>query len=124
LFGDLDTRKEQKNKVRAERRLGPGPSLTLPWPVLHYGSVPHFDAAKWDFKISCEVEQPLRLTWNECRALPQAEITSDFHCVTRWSRLDNRWEGALFTDVLRLVKPKPGAAFALTKKGTMGVLQE
>jgi len=40
-------------------------------------------------------------------------VTSDFHCVTRWSRLDNRWRGVLFTDVLKLVKKKPEAQFAL-----------
>ena len=115
LFGDLGTRKELENKAKKEGRLPPGQSLTLKWPVLHYGSVPHFDAAKWDFKISGEVEQPLRLTWNEFRSLPRTEITSDFHCVTRWSRLDNRWKGVLFTDVLKLVKPKPGAAFGLLR---------
>src|SRR5436305_10731290 len=49
----------------------------------------------------------------EFRALPQTEVTSDFHCVTRWSRLDNRWKGVLFTDVLKLVKAKPETQFAL-----------
>ncbi|MGB7472183.1 MAG: sulfite oxidase-like oxidoreductase, partial [Candidatus Acidiferrum sp.] len=82
-------------------------------PVLHYGGVPHFDAAKWDFQISGEVEEAKRLTWDEFRALPQSETASDFHCVTRWSRLDNRWKGVLFTDVLKLVQPKPEAKFAL-----------
>ena len=80
---------------------------------MHYGSVPHFDAAKWDFKISGLVEEPVRLGWEEFRALPQTEVASDFHCVTRWSRLDNRWKGALFTDVMKLVKMKPGAEFVL-----------
>ena len=84
-FGD---RRELEKKAKAEGRLPPGQSLTLKWPVLHYGSVPTFDSAKWDFKISGLVEEPKRLTWNEFRALPQTEVTSDFHCVTRWSRLE------------------------------------
>src|SRR5215469_5269857 len=113
LFGELGTRKELENKAKQEGRLPPGQSLTLKWPVLHYGRVPVFDPAKWDFKISGEVERPVRLTWNEFRALPQTEVTSDFHCVTRWSRLDNRWKGVLFTDALKLVQPKPEAKFAL-----------
>src|SRR4029077_12585724 len=113
LFGDLGDRKELEKKAMAEGRLPPGQSLTLKWPVLHYGSVPHFDATKWDFKISGLVEEPVRLAWEEFRALPQTEVTSDFHCVTRWSRLDNRWKGVLFTEVLKLVKMKPGAQFAL-----------
>lgn len=37
---------------------------------------------------------------------------SDFHYVTRRSRLNNRWKGVLFTDVMKLVKPKPEAHFA------------
>src|SRR5216684_652478 len=91
LFGDGD-RRELEKKAKAEGRLPPGQSLTLKWPVLHYGSVPTFDAEKWDFKISGLVEEPVRLTWEEFRALPQTEVTSDFHCVTRWRRLDNRWK--------------------------------
>src|SRR5260370_34624954 len=73
----------------------------------------HFDAEKWDFKISGLVDELARLNWDEFRALPQTEVTSDFHCVTRWSRLDNRWKGVLFTEVMKLIKPKPGAEFAL-----------
>src|SRR5258708_11788043 len=106
-------RRELEKKAKAERRLPPGQSLTLKWPELHYGSVPHFDAAKWDFKISGLVDEPVRLTWEEFRALPETEVTSDFHCVTRWSRRDNRWKGVLFTDVMKLVKKKPEAKFAL-----------
>ena len=113
LFGRDGNRKELENLARREGRLPPGQSLTLKWPVLHYGGVPVFDPTTWDFKISGEVEEPVRLTWEEFRALPQTEVVSDFHCVTRWSRLDNHWRGVLFTDVLKLVKPKPGAQFTL-----------
>src|ERR1700693_3802531 len=118
LFGDLGERKELEKKAKAEGRLPPGQSLTLKWPVLHYGNVPVFDAAKWDFKISGLVEEPVRLGWEEFRALPQTEVKSDFHCVTRWSRLDNRWKGVLFTDVMKLVKPRPGAKFPSGRAGT------
>lgn len=113
LFGDSVDRRELEKKARAEGRLPPGQSLTLKWPVLHYGSVPSFDAARWDFKISGQVASPQRLTWGEFRALPQTEATSDFHCVTRWTRLDNRWKGVQFTELVKLVKPKPEARFAL-----------
>jgi DMSO/TMAO reductase YedYZ molybdopterin-dependent catalytic subunit len=67
------------------------------------------DPANWDFKITGLVEEPVRFNWQEFRAPPQAEVTSDFHCVTRWSRLDNRWKGVLFTEVPQRAKPKPGA---------------
>src|SRR5260370_9446930 len=97
LFGDLRDRRELEKKAKAEGRLPPGQSLTLKWPVLHYGRVPHFEAAKWDFKISGLVEEPVRLGWEEFRALPQTEGTSDFHCAARWIPLGNRWEARLFT---------------------------
>src|SRR6266403_5011454 len=113
LFDGLRDRRELEKKAKAEGRLPPGQSLTLKWPVLHYGSVPVFDAAKWDFKISGLVEAPLRLTWEEFRALPQVDSTSDFHCVTRWSRLDNRWKGVRFTDVVERAKAKPEGEYVL-----------
>jgi DMSO/TMAO reductase YedYZ molybdopterin-dependent catalytic subunit len=113
LFGELSERKTLENKAKKEGRLPPGQSLTLKWPVLHTGGVPRFDAAKWDFKISGLVDAPKRLSWDEFRGLPQTEVTSDFHCVTRWSRLDNRWKGVLFTEVMKLVAVKREAQFAL-----------
>ena len=113
IFGDDGGRREKERQARAEGRLPPGQSLTLKWPVLHNGSVPAFNPATWDFKITGVVEEPLRLTWDEFRALPQTEVTSDFHCVTRWCRLDYHWKGVLFSEVLHRVKPKPGAQFVL-----------
>src|SRR5437588_12726147 len=91
-----DERKRRELEMRDAGRLPPGQSLTLKWPVLHYGSVPRFDPAGWDFKVFGLVEQPLKLTWAEFNKLPRLETTSDFHCVTRWSRFDNRWQGVGF----------------------------
>jgi DMSO/TMAO reductase YedYZ molybdopterin-dependent catalytic subunit len=113
IFGDDGGRRAKEKEARASGRLPAGQSLTLKWPILHYGSVPRFDPAKWDFKITGLVEQPVRFSWDEFVAVPQTEVTSDFHCVTRWSRRDNRWKGVLFTEVLKRVTLKPGAEFAL-----------
>jgi len=106
-------RKELERRMMQEGRLPPGQAATLKWPVLHYGSVPHFDPPRWDFRIAGLVEQPVRLTWDEFNRLPKSTVTSDFHCVTRWSRFDNRWGGVLFRDVLKLVKLVPRAAYVL-----------
>jgi DMSO/TMAO reductase YedYZ molybdopterin-dependent catalytic subunit len=81
--------------------------------VLSYGSVPRFDPSTWDFRIAGLVEKPARRTWGEFNRLPHAEIRCDIHCVTRWSRFDNRFEGVLFTEVMKLVSPKPEARYAL-----------
>lgn len=108
-FGNDGGRRELEKRARAEGRLPPGQSLTMKWPVLHAGGIPHFDATRWDFKIDGLVESPLRFSWPEFAALPQIEVTSDFHCVTRWSRLNNLWKGVLFTEVLQRANPKPSA---------------
>jgi DMSO/TMAO reductase YedYZ molybdopterin-dependent catalytic subunit len=113
LFSSDGNRKQLENQARSERRLPPGQSLTLKWPVLHYASVPRFDESTWDFKISGEVAAPAHLSWKEFLALPQAEVTSDFHCVTRWSRLDNRWTGVRFNEVFKLVQPTSAAKHVL-----------
>jgi len=106
-------RKELERKMKAEGRLPPGQSLTLKWPVLHYGSIPIFDPQTWSLKIYGLVGSPLTLTWEEFNRLPKVQRDSDFHCVTRWSRFGNRWQGVAMQEILRRVMPKPAAAFVL-----------
>jgi DMSO/TMAO reductase YedYZ molybdopterin-dependent catalytic subunit len=113
LFGEDSERKKLERQMRDAGRLPPGQSLTLKWPVLHYGSVPRFDAARWNFQISGLVEKPVRLSWEEFNKLPQTEVTADFHCVTRWSRFDNRWRGVSTAEILKLAPPLPDARFVL-----------
>jgi DMSO/TMAO reductase YedYZ molybdopterin-dependent catalytic subunit len=112
LFDGGD-RKALEQKMKSEGRLPPGQSLTLKWPVLHYGSVPRFDPERWDFRVYGAVDAPVRWTWSEFNALPQVKRHSDFHCVTRWSRFDNDWEGVAFREVLEGVKLKAGARYVL-----------
>ena len=92
-------------------RLPPGQRLTEDFPVLHMGRVPPFDEGTWDFVVEGLVEEPLRLTWPQFEALPRAVSVSDFHCVTGWSRFDNRWEGVLFQTIADRVCPRPDARF-------------
>jgi DMSO/TMAO reductase YedYZ molybdopterin-dependent catalytic subunit len=96
-------------------RLPPGQYLTEKWPVLHAGSVPKTDLASWDFTVSGEVEQPLRLTWEELTALPATEIKLDIHCVTRWSRFDTGFKGVHWREFAALADPKPGARFVVAQ---------
>ena len=94
-------------------RLPPGQYLTDKWPVLHAGSVPRIDLATWEFMVFGEVENPIRLTWEELRALPSTEVMIDIHCVTRWSRFDTRFRGVHWRELARLVEPKSTARFAI-----------
>lgn len=94
-------------------RVPPGQTVTAKFPVLHVGSVPQFDPRTWDFSVYGEVDKPLTFTYDEFRQLPRVVRTSDFHCVTGWSRLDNRWEGVSFLDLMRLAGLRPTAHFAI-----------
>ena len=94
-------------------RLPPGQYLTEKWPVLHAGSVPQIDLATWDFRVFGEVDQPLTLGWKELEELPATEVTLDIHCVTRWSRFDTRFRGVHWSELAKLVQPKPTARFVV-----------
>ena len=71
----------------------PGQYLTEKFPVLTVGPNPEFDLATWDFAVFGEVDNPFKLSWDELQHLPQKEVTTDIHCVTRWSKLDTVWRG-------------------------------
>ena len=59
------------------------------------------------------VEEEARWSWEEFTSLPRTEITSDIHCVTHWSRYDNLWEGVHVREVLKRIKPLPGADYVM-----------
>jgi len=93
MFSDFNERKEKEEKYNSEGRLPPGQSLTLKFPVLHYGQVPSVDLESWKFRIWGEVKKEAAFTWNEFQNLPKTQIVMDIHCVTRWSKFDTVWEG-------------------------------
>jgi DMSO/TMAO reductase YedYZ molybdopterin-dependent catalytic subunit len=94
-------------------RLPPGQYLTEKWPVLHAGTVPEVDLATWDFKVTGEVERELTLTWEHLLELPNRKVTVDIHCVTRWSRFDTSFKGVHWSELAKLVAPKPSARFVI-----------
>lgn len=93
------------------QRIPPGQTVTSKFPVLHAGSVPKFDQKTWDFMVEGLVANPIRLTYEEFLKLPRTVVTSDFHCVTGWSRLNNKWEGVAFKTICNLVNPLQQARF-------------
>jgi len=115
MFDSIFKRKEDEKHFKQEGRLPPGQSYTQRFPVLHYGPVPPFNAATWDFKAWGEVETPLRLSWSDFIQLPRTKITMDIHCVTRWSKFDTVWEGVSVRTLLEkgLAKLKPQAGYIL-----------
>ncbi len=99
--------------VKRRQRIPPGQVQTRKWPVLHYGNVPQFDRARWTFHIFGLVEKPWQCTYDEFISLPRIQVRADMHCVTRWSKLENLWEGVSTREVLRHVKVLPTAKFVM-----------
>ncbi len=110
----LDRFTQQQEMAKAGR-LPPGQALTRKFPVLHYGPVPEFNPATWDFVIWGEVEEPLRFTWDEFLRLPRRKVVMDIHCVTRWSKFDTEWEGVSLKDLIEagMLKLKPTARYVI-----------
>lgn len=106
-------RKRLQQELRASGRLPPGQSLTLKWPVLHVGTVPLFDPARWNFEVSGLIENPFCLNWDEFQGLCHDKVKADFHCVTSWSKFDNEWEGVSFSLIAEKAQPKPEARFVM-----------
>jgi len=113
-FEGFDRRKEE-DRIRDEGRLPPGQSLTLKFPVLHYGPVPSFNPATWDFRVWGEVEEEKRWTWDQFSQLPRTKVQMDIHCVTRWSKVDTTWEGVSVRTMVEqgLLKIKPTAQYVM-----------
>ncbi|MDE3189814.1 MAG: sulfite oxidase-like oxidoreductase [Acidobacteriota bacterium] len=110
-------RSKAEDKVREAgydpARLPPGQYLTEKWPVLHAGDVPEIDAATWTLRVSGEVAHEITLSLDELKALPATEVTTDIHCVTRWSRFDARFKGVHWRELAKLCEPKPSARFVI-----------
>ena len=117
MLDRFSNRKDDEEKVRKEGRLPPGQSLTQKFPILHYGPVPSFNAATWDFRIWGEVEEEVTWTWDEFQKLPRTQLKMDIHCVTRWSKFDTVWDGVSIHTLIDkgFIRPKPSAQFVIQK---------
>jgi DMSO/TMAO reductase YedYZ molybdopterin-dependent catalytic subunit len=82
-------------------------------PILDLGVHPEIAKEEWCLEICGLVENPMTLNWGQLLALPQKEQTSDLHCVTTWSALDQEWVGVRFTDLVELVRPSKDAKYLL-----------
>ncbi len=116
----LSTPEEQPEGViispdtRRPNRIPPGQSRTRKWPILDAGGPPRMNLDTWELKLWGLVNEPQRWSWGEFLRLPRVRVFADFHCVTRWSRLGNVWEGVSVHELLRLAGGvKPEAAYVL-----------
>src|SRR5947209_11548562 len=112
MLGERGKRQAEKMGVDPNR-VPPGQYLTDRFPVLTVGPNPAFDLGTWDLTVFGEVDHELRLSWDELQALPQQEVTTDIHCVTRWSKLDTTWVGVPAREILTRAGVKPSGTHAM-----------
>jgi DMSO/TMAO reductase YedYZ molybdopterin-dependent catalytic subunit len=97
-------------------RIPPGQHLVDDFPVLSAGPTPHTPLDEWTFTIQGGAE-PASWTWDEFQALPSEEVTTDIHCVTKWSKLDTVWRGTSLDTLLGLVEHDAGYLLAYCDGG-------
>ncbi|MEO8595921.1 MAG: sulfite oxidase-like oxidoreductase [Candidatus Solibacter sp.] len=96
------------------QRIPPGQSRTRKWPVLDASGPPQVDLGRWRFRMQGLVATPIEWCWEEFVQLPRCKVFADFHCVTRWSRLGNLWEGVSTRELVKLAGGvSPAAGFVL-----------
>src|ERR1700742_4468232 len=96
-----------------EQRLPPGQHLTKDWPVLDLGLTPNITRERWRLDVYGAVENPLYWDFKSFLAQDQRQFVSDIHCVTTWSRYDNRWDGLSTRDLLAACRPREAANFVV-----------
>ena len=63
--------------------------------------------------VSGLVDAPFTLGLDELRALPSVTVTTDIHCVTKWSKFDTTWTGVRVRDLLERAGVAPSATHVL-----------
>ena len=111
-FGERGRRRAEKLGIDPAR-LPPGQSPTEKFPVLSVGPDPRVATESWTLSVFGEVDAAYALDWDELLALPQVDLTTDIHCVTRWSKFDTRWTGVAVRDLIERALPRADASQAL-----------
>ena len=81
----------------------------LRWGTDHPGITstnPQLQLETYTLTVDGEVENPVKLSWNDFMALPKTVSVSDFHCVEGWSVMDCKWEGVKIKGIEKLVNPR------------------
>jgi len=96
-----------------QNRIPAGQTRTRKWPVLHATDIPPINLDTWKLEIGGLVENPLAFNWDEFQQLPRIQVFADFHCVTRWSRLGNLWEGVSGDEIMQRAGVRPEANYVI-----------
>ena len=83
----------KRRQTAAANRIPPGQHEVHDFPVLSAGPTPRTRLDQWTLTIEGLAREPVRWTWEEFLKLPAQQFVVDIHCVTKWTKLDTRWEG-------------------------------
>jgi DMSO/TMAO reductase YedYZ molybdopterin-dependent catalytic subunit len=92
-------------------RVPPGQYVTPDFPVLSAGPTPRIRLDRWQLTITDPYGRRVSWSWEEFAELPSEEVTVDIHCVTKWSKLDTKWEGVSLDTLLAGFDTTSGFAF-------------
>src|SRR2546422_10984169 len=92
-------------------RIPPGQYLVDDWPVLSAGPTPRVRLDQWRFTIEGLVRQPVSWSWDEFLKLPSKTYVVDISCVTKWTKLDMKWQGGRVDTLFQAASLDPRAAF-------------
>ena len=101
----------RRQEPEAAGRVPPGQYLVRDFPVLSAGPTPRTPLDQWTFAIQGLVREPVKWTWEEFLQLPSQEFIKDIHCVTKWSKLDTRWQGVTVDTLFEHVELDPKAMY-------------
>lgn len=104
---------DRRTQVAADRDLPPGQHRVEHFPVLDLGMRPSLSRKSWRLRLFGQVGQPFEWGWEEWQAAAHVDLTTDFHCVTRWSRLGLRWRGVPLAALLAQAEVQEDARFLL-----------
>lgn len=94
-------------------QLPPGQTATDKWPVLDLGEKPVLSPTSWKLTVDGACDAPLALSWQDFMALEQVRDTSDFHCVTTWSKFDIKWVGVRLSELIAHALPHDDAHYVV-----------
>jgi DMSO/TMAO reductase YedYZ molybdopterin-dependent catalytic subunit len=98
---------ESESASPQPRTLPPGQKPATGFPVRHYGPVPRFRPDTWKLTVNGATADGAErhLDVAEFAALPRDQVVGDLHCVTKWTVLDNTWDGVLARTLTDVVPP-------------------
>ncbi len=102
---------------RGDERLPPGQYLERGFPVLSAGPTPRVSTDTWQFTVKTETGDTRSWNWQQLMSLPQADVTADIHCVTKWSKLDTHWRGVSLDTLLDGIQTNAGYVLARSYGG-------